>query len=115
MAWQKSSPELVERFGRVLDRFPDVERRKMFGYPAGFVGGNMVTSLFEESCVVRLDAAGLDDARAAGATAFDPMGGRPMKNYATLPASVMQDDEAIAGWVERAVEHGRSMPIKAKS
>ena len=114
MAWQKSSPELVERFGRVLERFPDVERRKMFGYPAGFVGRNMVTSLFEESCIVRLGPDAIEEARAAGATAFDPMGGRPMKGYATLPASVMGDDDAIASWVERAVEHGRTMPPKAK-
>ena len=114
MAWQKSSPELVERFARVLDRFPDVERRKMFGYPAAFVGGNMVTSLFAQQWVVRLDPAGLDEARAAGGATFDPMGGRPMKGYVTLPPAAMEDDEAIAGWVQRAVEHGRTLPPKAK-
>ena len=114
MAWEKSSPELVERFGRVLDRFPDVARRKMFGYPAAFVGGNMVTSLYAQSWVVRLDEAGLDEARVAGATTFDPMGGRPMKSYVALPASMVEDDDAIAGWVQRAVDHGRTLPPKQK-
>ena len=114
MAWEKSSPQLVERFGRVLDRFPDVARRKMFGYPAAFVGGNMVTSLYAQSWVVRLDEAGLDEARAAGATTFDPMGGRPMKSYVALPASMLEDDETIAGWVQRAVDHGRTLPPKKK-
>jgi hypothetical protein len=37
---QKSPPELVERFEAVLDRYPDVTRKKMFGYPAAFVGDN---------------------------------------------------------------------------
>ena len=114
MAWQKSSPELVERFGRVLSRFPDVVQRKMFGYPAGFVGGNMVTSLFEESWIVRLGPAGLDEARAAGGATFDPMGGRPMKGYVALPPAIVEDDEALTGWVARAIEHGRTLPPKAK-
>ena len=114
MAWQKSSPELVERFSRVVGRFPDVTQRKMFGYPAGFVGGNMVTSLFEESWVVRLEPDGLEEARATGGTAFDPMGGRPMKGYVTLPPEVLADEDAVAGWVERAIAHGRTMPPKKK-
>ena len=38
--FSKSPPELVERFGAVMDRYPDVTRKKMFGYPAAFVGGN---------------------------------------------------------------------------
>ena len=112
--WKKASAETADRFHEAVAGIEGVDVRKMFGYPAGFVGGNMVTSLYEESCVVRLDPTGLEEARAAGATPFDPMGGRPMKGYATLPASVMEDDDAIAGWVARAVEHGRSLPPKAK-
>ena len=50
----KSSPELVARFDEVAARHPAAQRRKMFGYPAMFVGGNFATGLFEESWVVRL-------------------------------------------------------------
>ena len=114
MAWQRSPDDLVERFGRVLDGFPDVERRKMFGYPAAFVGGNMVTGLHQSNWVVRLPEDAQRDAMAAGATTFDPMGGRPMKNFVALPAAVLEDDEGIASWVGRAVEHGRTLPPKKK-
>jgi TfoX/Sxy family transcriptional regulator of competence genes len=114
VAWEKSGAELTERFGRILDRFPDVTRRKMFGYPAGFIGGNMVTGLHQASWIVRLDGPAQDEARAAGATTFDPMGGRPMKNYVALPEAIVEDDEAIATWVGRAVEHGRTLPPKSK-
>ena len=42
-SFDKSPPELVARFGAVLDDYPEAERKKMFGYPAAFVGGNMAT------------------------------------------------------------------------
>ena len=47
-SFDKSPPELVERFAAVMDRYPDAERKKMFGYPAAFVGGNMATGLFAD-------------------------------------------------------------------
>ncbi len=112
MAWEKSAEELAERFGRVLDRFPEAERRKMFGYPAAFVGGNMVTGLHQRNWVVRLPEAEQEAARAEGATAFEPMPGRPMKNFVALPATVLADDEGLARWVERAIGHGKTLPPK---
>jgi TfoX/Sxy family transcriptional regulator of competence genes len=112
MAWEKSPQDLADRFGRVLDRFPGVERRKMFGYPAAFVGGNMVTGLHQRDWVVRLPEAEQEAARAEGAMAFEPMPGRPMKNFVALPASVIADDDGVARWVERAVGHGKTLPPK---
>jgi len=86
----------------------------MFVYPAAFVGGNMVTSLHQQSWIVRLSAAQQADARSIGATSFDPMGGRPMRSYLVLPPSIVDDDEAIAVWVARAIEHTRTLPAKKK-
>jgi TfoX/Sxy family transcriptional regulator of competence genes len=112
MAWEKSPQELAERFGRVMDRFPEAEQRKMFGYPAAFVGGNMVTGLHQRDWVVRLPEDQQTAARAEGASSFEPMPGRPMKNFVALPATTIGDDEAILGWVERAIVHGRTLPPK---
>jgi len=38
-AFEKSPAELVARFDAAAPRFPEAQRRKMFGYPALFVGG----------------------------------------------------------------------------
>ena len=114
MAWQKSPPELVERFGRVMDRFPEVERRQMFGYPAAFVGGNMVTGLHESNWVVRLPEDEMMNAIREGASPFEPMAGRPMKNFVAIPSDEVADEAAVERWVERAVAHGRTMPPKKK-
>ena len=108
----KSPPELVDRFGAVLDRYPAAERKKMFGYPAAFVGGNMATGLFAEHWVVRLPDAEIEPAKAAGAGAFEPMPGRPMKAFVVIPAADVGDDTAIARWVERGLAHAGSMPAK---
>jgi TfoX/Sxy family transcriptional regulator of competence genes len=112
MAWQKSPPELAERFASVLDGFDGVQRRKMFGYPAAFVGGNMVTGLHQSNWVVRLSPDDQAAAMAEGATTFEPMAGRPMKSFVALPTAVLEDDARVAAWVGRAVEHGRTMPPK---
>jgi TfoX/Sxy family transcriptional regulator of competence genes len=108
----KSSPEIVERFGAVMDRYPDVERRKMFGYPAAFVGGNMATGLFADQWIVRLSDAELAAATGEGALPFEVMPGRTSKGFVALPPAVVADDRAIGGWVERALAFASGLPPK---
>jgi TfoX-like protein len=114
-AFTKSPPALVERFQAVLGRFPDVQQRQMFGFPAAFIGGNMVTSLFRDHWVMRLPDADRQELLAIdGAGPFAPMPGREMKGYAIVPPAIVADDSALDGWLERAFAHGRSLPAKKK-
>jgi TfoX/Sxy family transcriptional regulator of competence genes len=110
--FSKSPQELVERFATVMDRYPDVTRKKMFGYPAAFVGGNMATGLFADRWVVRLPEAEIEPAKAAGAGSFEPVPGKPMKAFVAIPSTDIDDDVAIRGWVERGLAHAASMPAK---
>lgn len=112
-SFEKSPSALVDRFEAVAGRFPEAERRQMFGYPSLFVGGNLVTGLYQATWMVRLPADGLAELLAMpGAMPFEPMPGRPMKGYAVLPADLLDDDPAIDGWVRRAIDHGRTLPPK---
>lgn len=112
-SFEKSPSDLVDRFEAVAQRFPEAERRQMFGYPCLFVGGNLVTGLYQATWMVRLPADGLAELLAMpGAVPFEPMPGRPMKGYAVLPAELVDDDRAIDGWVRRAIDHGRTLPAK---
>jgi TfoX/Sxy family transcriptional regulator of competence genes len=111
--FEKSPPELVARFEEVATRHPAAQRRKMFGYPCLFVGGNLACGLFADGWFVRLDEAGAADALAVpGATAFAPMPGRPMKGWVVLPRDVVADDERLDSWIARAMAHAASMPAK---
>lgn len=112
--FSKSPPELVERFRSITAEIPGTEPRQMFGYPAVFVGGNLVTSLHEARWIVRLP----DDDRATlaalpGAGPFEPMPGRPMNGYVALSSPIVDDDAAVRHWVDRAVAHARGLPPKA--
>ena len=112
-AFEKSPPELIERFDAVATRHAAAQRRKMFGYPALFVGGNLTTGLFADRWMIRLP----DDDRAEllelpGAAPFEPAPGRRMKGYAVLPPDVVADDEAIDGWLRRAIAYVQTLPAK---
>jgi TfoX/Sxy family transcriptional regulator of competence genes len=110
----KSSPQIVERFGAVMDRYPDVERRKMFGYPAAFVGGNMATGLFAENWVVRMSDAELATAISEGAAPFEVMPGRPMKGFVVIPPAVVADDAAVGAWVEKGLALAGAMRQRSR-
>jgi hypothetical protein len=115
--FEKSPPELVERFSVVLERVgtPDTTRRPMFGYPCAWVGGNMASGLFARSWWVRLPPGRLAEVLASGAgRTFEVMPGRPMKGYAALPDNVVADDGQIDAWVREAIEYTATLPAKKK-
>jgi len=112
-SFEKSPPELVARFDAAAERFPIAQRRKMFGYPALFVGGNLVTGLFADSWMIRLGEGDMAALLAVpDATTFSPMPGRTMKGYATLPPDVVANDGALDGWLARAIDFGKTLPAK---
>jgi hypothetical protein len=111
-SFSKSPPELVERFAAVMEGYPDAVRKKMFGYPAAFVGGNMATGLFADQWVVRLPDDEIEAARAAGAGSFEPIPGKPMKAFVAIPTADVDDEAALRTWIERGLAHAGSMPAK---
>jgi TfoX/Sxy family transcriptional regulator of competence genes len=113
MAWTKSSQGLIDLFAEALPDDPRIERRKMFGYPSIFVHGNMCAGLFGDGMFARLSAA--DRAALPGGGApFEPMPGRPMKDYTLVPDDVLADDAALADLLAKAVAHTASLPPKEK-
>ncbi len=113
--WRKSPAELVDLFTSVLPEGLDIEKRQMFGYPCAFVNGNMFTGLHQESLIVRL---GEDDRKRlideAGAKQFEPMPGRPMREYVALPDALLDDRERLAEIIASARDFAASLPPKIK-
>jgi hypothetical protein len=111
--WDRSPEDLQAAFATALDRFPDAERRKMFGYPAAFANGNMWTGLHQRNWVVRLPESDQGELLGIeGAAVFEPMPGRPMRGFVTLPASIRDDAERLNSWLERAFAAALAMPPK---
>jgi TfoX/Sxy family transcriptional regulator of competence genes len=91
------------------------EQRKMFGYPCAFVNGNMFAGLHEAGLILRLP----ESERAAflqlkGASRFEPMPGRFMREYVVAPAEMAHHPEVVAQWFRRAFVYGSSLPGKAR-
>jgi TfoX/Sxy family transcriptional regulator of competence genes len=113
--WKKSPPELVDFFNKALENHPELEKRKMFGYPCAFLGGNMFFGLFANSVFLRFSEEDLAKIKSLGfAIAFEPLPGRPMKEYATLDPKVTSDIYLFQGWLKKSMDYASCLPVKVK-
>ena len=113
MDFTPSQAELAALFDRLAPADPDVSRRKMFGWPAAFVGGRMFAGLHRDTMVVRLGTAELAAFLALpGARPFEPMPGRPMTGYAVVPEAMLADEPEIRAWLQRSLAFTRTLPPK---
>ena len=106
-------PDLVARFQDAIRPLPGVEPKKMFGYPAAFVAGQMFACVFGDGVMLRLSDA--DRAKMAdqhGAQPFEPMPGRPMKEYIRIPQAILNDEAALDGWLRKAMDFAGALPPK---
>ena len=113
MKWQKSPEALVQQFAGLVPEDPRVGRRQMFGYPCAVVNGHLFMGLHQDSMILRLS----DDDRAEflalrGAGPFEPMPGRPMREYVVVPPGMLSRTAALSGWIRRALGYARSLPPK---
>jgi len=114
MQWKKTPPELAATFDRAAPKDPKVVRKPMFGYPALFLNGNMFAGTFQDKIVARLPEVERAKALKSGAKQFEPMPGRPMKEYIVVPAADVAKPAALAKWIERARGYAETLPAKAK-
>lgn len=111
--WTKAKPADVERFQALAAGVDGVEVRKMFGYPAGFVGGNMAFGLYGDRLMLRLPEEERSRLLSAeGWQPFEPMPGRVMREYLTLPAEIAEDSEQAGTWLQRSADYTRGLPAK---
>lgn len=108
----KSSAEMVARFDELAELAPQATRRQMFGYPSLVLNGNMFMSLFGDSLVLRLDEAGRQDlVESHDGEPFEPMPGRPMREY-VVASPDLATGAGIKAWVERSLAYAEQLPPK---
>jgi len=111
MAWKKAPPDLIERFDAAFPKATGAERRLMFGFPAGFMNGNLFGGIFEDRIMVRLSGDAVKGIK--GARPFEPMPGRAMTGYTELPAPIIADARSLRTWLDRAATVTAALPPKA--
>ena len=112
MKMQKSSPEMEATFERAFPTDARAERRKMFGYPSGFINGNHFGGLFGDDVCLRLSEADRKALAEQGGQQLMMPTGRPMTGYMLAPRAIVDNPEQLRAWLERALEHAASLPAK---
>ena len=106
------SISLAARIRDVLARKRGVEEKKMFGCICFFLNGNALAGVWKDSLIARL---GPDKGEAAllepHVRQFD-ITGRPMRNWVVVEPEGVEDDEQLAGWIERAMKFVTTLPGK---
>lgn len=113
MKWEKMSQDTALRLEELVKPF-DCQKRPMFGHAVYWVNGNMFAGVFQRSIFIRLPKEGQEEflGMYADAMLFEPMEGRPMKDYVVVPESVLGDKKAAGEWMARSYRHTASLPEK---
>jgi TfoX/Sxy family transcriptional regulator of competence genes len=108
----KPGPDAVAAFRSLIPEDDAVAARPMFGNLAAFVNGNMFTGLFGEKLFVRVEEPDRQRLLRDGGSDFEPMPGRAMSGYATLPPGWAERPEETREWIARSLEWARTLPAK---
>lgn len=112
--WQPAPAELTHIFEKAAAALPEAKTRKVFGYPAAFLQGQMFAGLHQDKMILRLSETDRADLlQQTGAKIFEPMPDRPMREYVVVPDSVVRSTKQLSAWIAKALAYARSLPPKA--
>ena len=113
MEWKKAPTELVDFINEKM-KSKNCDYKKMFGYPAYFVNGNMFAGIHGDKLFLRLSDSDVANIMkdCKGVSAFEPMPGRAMKGYVVLPKPIYSDDKLFGEWLNKSINYASSLPLK---
>lgn len=115
LEWKKAPEELVQFLAEKMKPVK-CEYRKMFGYPAYFINGNMFTGIHGEKLFLKLSDSDIKKLMKDNpeVTFFEVMKARPMKGYVVLPKSLYSKPSLFNEWLQKSIEYVSSLPSKQK-
>jgi len=103
---------LAQRIREHLEDQPGVTEKRMFGGLAFLLNGNMCCGVVGDELMLRVGpGAHAATLRRAGARPMD-FTGRPMKGFVYVSSDAIEEDDDLAGWIDRGVEFASSLPPK---
>ncbi len=112
--WKPAPENAVAAFADASAGLERIEPRKMFGYSCLFANGHMFAGLHQEGMVLKLqDIDRTEFIDRYGATPFEPMPGRVMREYVVVPPGLLSKSRELRDWIERARSYVESLPPKA--
>jgi hypothetical protein len=109
MAFSEALAARIRR--RFMNRAGAVEK-KMFGGVGFLLNGNLRVGVHKESLIVRLDPEEAEAALREPHVGEFAVGGRPMKGWLLVAPEGAAHDDALNGWIQRAVKFVAGLPAK---
>ena len=107
------SQSLADRIRTLLGRRRGLTEKTMFGGIGFLLDGNMLVGVWQASLIARVGPDAYDQSlKLPHARQFD-ITGRPMKGWIMVEAEGLDDDAALRGWIDRALDFVRTLPAKA--
>jgi hypothetical protein len=113
---EKPDAETIALFDRLLPEDPRVVRSQMFGHPGGFVNGHIFFGTFAQTIIARVGADRATALIGDEYKAFEPLPGRPWREYVQFDPTLVAEDEARTLAID-ALENAALLPpkpVKAK-
>ncbi len=104
--------EIGNRIRAIVDQWPNIEVKKMFGGVCHLLQGNIVCGVYKDYLILRLG-----EKRAASAMRkkhvhpFD-ITGRPMKGWAMVSMEGIEKQSELNRWLVQAREFVETLPAK---
>jgi len=102
-------------FAAAVANLENVETGRMFGRDCAFVNGNVFVGLHAEGLFLRLPDSMRNEFRARhAAKMFEPMPGRLLNEYMTVPDRLLEAPGELRQWIGRALSHARTLPARER-
>lgn len=100
---------------RVREQLVDIQglsEKKMFGWSAFLVHGNMACGVLNDKLVVRMGKEKYDEVRNTSHTSDMNFTGRTMKSMIYVDPKGFEDDRDLEMWINLGVKYAQSLPAK---
>ncbi|HEX3081729.1 MAG TPA: TfoX/Sxy family protein [Candidatus Saccharimonadia bacterium] len=110
-------PATKDWFRDLCESYPQLVVRPMFGHLAAFGAdnGQMTAGVYGTEVNLRLSEADRAELMATyDAKLFEPLPGRPMREYVVVPEEVQADEKLLEHWLQRAIDYTSGLPPKKR-
>lgn len=104
--------QLAERVRRLLETFPGVAERKMFGGLAFLLRGNMCCGVVGGQLMVRVGRESYETALHEPHAREMDFTGRPLRGFVYVACEGLSSEGDLRAWVERGARYAESLPAK---
>jgi TfoX/Sxy family transcriptional regulator of competence genes len=104
--------DLEDRIDRIIDRFGDIGKKKMFGGVCYLFNGNMCFGIHKEYLMLRTSPEKADELmRTEYFTPFD-ITGKPMKGWVLVSPDVLETEDQLVEMLRLGIDFVKTLPKK---